>query len=74
MKLINKFSVIFSSYLNSSDPGGGSFSGAMLCDAYEFIGSLRVVVSPLKRWDYGYWAVCHMVLQGSGEGSILPPE
>ena len=27
-------------------PGGGSFSGAMLCDAYEFIGSLRVVVSP----------------------------
>ena len=27
-------------------PGGGSFRGAMLCDAYEFIGSLRVVVSP----------------------------
>ena len=27
-------------------PGGGSFSGAMLCDAYEFIGSLRVVVPP----------------------------
>ena len=27
-------------------PEGGSFSGAMLCDAYEFIGSLRVVVPP----------------------------
>ena len=27
-------------------PGGGSFSGAMLCDAYEFIGSLRIVVPP----------------------------
>ena len=27
-------------------PGGGSFSGAMLCDAYEFIGFLRIVVPP----------------------------
>ena len=29
---------------------------------------------PLKRWDYGCSAICHMTLRESVERPILPPE